>query len=158
MELCSALQISPRSFARLVEAGLPVRERGNRGHASRYDLDEVRAWQAKRAEAETAGTELNWSHERARKERAQAVLAEQLAASRAGQLLPAADVERAIASRVSAARAVALAWESSLGDRLGLDAGQRTLLGAEVRRFLLELAGGDAEAVPHAKRRKGEAA
>ena len=72
---------------------MPVAERGRRGRPSRYDEAAVRAWLQVREETAKAGAP-DLARERARKERAQAVLAEQLYAVRAGKLVDAATVER----------------------------------------------------------------
>ncbi len=71
--------------------GMPIAERGRRGKPSRYSIPAVRAWLDHREEAARIGTSLDLVQERARKEHAQAILAEQTVAIRAGELVPRED-------------------------------------------------------------------
>jgi len=100
------------------------------------------------------------AHERARKERAQAELAEQLHAARSRLLLPAEEVEKTVGARVAAARTTALAWKTMLVDRLELAntmegrAGMQRVVDEQVDEFLYELAGVARAARSEPKRRK----
>ena len=150
--------ISPRTFARWTEEGLPVAERGRGGHASLYDEAEVRAWLKAREQAapsSTAGGALaEVARERARKERAQAVLAEQLAASRARELLPRAEVRKAWDGIVTAVRTALLAAPSNYSDRLiraytlGGEQAHEQAFGEAMAEVCRELAGHQADATP----------
>lgn len=161
LQLAKAMGCNGRTIAKWLEEGMPVEERGRGGRASRYDERKVRAWVAAR---EKAGGMSEVARERARKERAQAVLAEQLAASRSQDLLPRVDVERVWAAEVAAVRAKLLSWPATLADRLTRvaslegEVGVERVLDEAVRDALRELAGGGDQVAPAGKRRKGRAA
>jgi phage terminase Nu1 subunit (DNA packaging protein) len=135
--------------------GMPVAEGGRRGVPSLYDLDLVRAWrQARDAAADDAAdgeatTRLSWEAARARKDEAQAKLAEQMYLVRAGKLLPQEDVERVWARIVSAVRTRLLQMPVTYADRLhrtaqldGVKSVER-LLEEAVHEVLRELAEGE---------------
>lgn len=158
-------------MARWLEEGLPVAERGRGGRASRYDPDEVRAWIKAREQGAAgpavaaAGPLAEVARERARKERAQAVLAEQLAASRARELLPREEVRKAWEGIVNAVRTALLGAPSNYSDRLiraytlNGPQGHEVAFAEAMREVCRELAthGSDAtpvEAVPEAEARR----
>lgn len=96
--------------------GLPITERGRKGKASQYRELDVRAWLAAREEGATRPGPLE---DRARKERAQAILAEQMFQIRARDLLPRLEVEKVWGAEVAAVRAKLLAWSTTLADKVG---------------------------------------
>lgn len=156
VKLAKALGCNPRTIAKWLEDGMPVARRGRGGRPSLYDPEACAAWRESKIEA-VVGTPaggLNWSHERARKERAQAVLAEQLAASRAQDLLPKADVERAWGTLVAAARTKLLTLPQTLADRITRvatlegEAGVERVLEGVVDEVLAELSGQPPEDKP----------
>ena len=93
-------------------------EPGRKGKPSLYYEPEVREWLANREKAAQNNGTVDVARDRARKERAQAGLAEQMAQIRARELVPAAKVELAWSAEVAAARAILLAWPSTISDRL----------------------------------------
>lgn len=123
-ELAAALSIGkqtpthPQTISKWLEEGMPVAERGRGGRPSRYDELEVRAWLAARNEAQRDGEPTHALKERARKERAQAQLAEQLFAMRAGTLLKVEDVDRLIQAEQTAVRSKLLAMPTTHADRV----------------------------------------
>lgn len=128
---------------------LPRVVAGTPGKAAQYSIPDCVAWFVRRLEAKHGGPGLNPLEERARKERAQGQLAEQTFKARAGELLPAAEVERMWAAEVMAVKTKLLAWQQTLADRLhrtstleGLPGVERVLREA-VRDVLTEFA--DAE-------------
>jgi len=94
---------------------MPVAERGRGGRSSKYNLEECQAWQKARNATAVSGStpfsEVN--RERARKERAQAQLAEQAFLIKAGELLPLDAVEKRWSAEIVALRAKLLAWKRS---------------------------------------------
>src|SRR5262245_61784546 len=118
LELAAALHCNPRTVAKWQEDGMPVSSRGRGGRASRYDLAECQAWVEARNQASVSGETLDVVQERARKEHWQAQLAEQLHQTRAKDLLPRAEVEKAWAAEAAAIRARLLAWPTSITDRV----------------------------------------
>lgn len=163
-QLAKALDVHMMTVTKWERDGLPVAERGRKGKPSKYSEIKARTWLAARDTAAKASGATDVARERARKERAQAVLAEQLAASRGRVLLPADEVEKAVAARVAAARTLALSWKSALVPTLARaftldgEAGMETVFDDAVRRFLYELSGTKEMTGSNAKRRKGEAA
>lgn len=127
------------------QAGMPVLEPGRKGKPSYYSEGAVRKWLAVREdEARNNGTH-DVARERARKEKAQAILAEQTVAIRAKELVPAEQIEKAWAAEVSAVRAKLLSWPATISDRLLREAKLNALSGVEkvladaVAEVLLEL-------------------
>jgi len=98
--------------------GMPIAERGRKGRPSRYSESAVRAWQDAREEAAKTSGHVDVAQQRARKELAQAVLAEQTFKLRQRELLPRADVERVWGGEVAAVRAIILASYTSQADRI----------------------------------------
>lgn len=120
-QLSELLGVHMQTVTKWEHEGLPVALRGRRGRASQYKASDVREWlaareAAKQADAVAGG--LDVAQERAKKERWQARLAEQTYMVRARQLLPAVDVEKVWAARVSAARNVLLAAVASHSDTI----------------------------------------
>jgi phage terminase Nu1 subunit (DNA packaging protein) len=145
-ELATALDVHPMTITKWEREGLPVAHRGRKGKPSRYRETEVRAWLQRREEnLHAAPGALDLITERARRERAQAILAEQAYNIRAKNLLPREEVERAWMAEVTAVRAKLLAWPTMLADQVhrvavleGLPGVER-LLGAAVDHLLVEL-------------------
>jgi hypothetical protein len=97
-------------------AGLPIAEQGRLGKPSRYAEAAVRAWlDSREVEARRSGV-AEVSTERARKERAQALLAEQSYEARSRSLLPADEVERVWSAEVAAVRTAILASYTTQAD------------------------------------------
>jgi phage terminase Nu1 subunit (DNA packaging protein) len=109
--------LNPGSITRWVRDGCPVVRQG-RGRPSLYSEREVRAWlHARDEEARRSGV-VDLTAERARKERALAIEAEQRIAIRARQYLPAAEVEKVWTAEVAAVRAAILHTYTSAADRV----------------------------------------
>ncbi len=124
---------------------MPVAQRGRPGRPSLYDIDAVIRWRAMRDAAAESPDALSLQRERALKERAQRELALQTYASRAGELIPRAAAVKVWVRHIEAARSLALAWPTSLVDRLhracaleGLT-GMQHVLEEAVHDFLTEL-------------------
>lgn len=147
-ELAERLDVHMMTVTKWERDGMPIAERGERGRPSRYDETAVRAWIQARDAAAKSGKLVDVAQERAKKERAQAALAEQTYQMRAGDLVPRADWEAAKAAENMAIKAHLLSWSTTLGDRIfrastleGL-AGVERELGQAVREVLRELADG----------------
>lgn len=147
-ELAALLKVHPLTVSSWERAGLPVFKRGRPGKASRYREIDVRAWLAAREAAAKESGAVDAIRDRARRERAQAMLAEQTHAIRNRDLVPVAEVEQKLAARVMATRTRLLAWQTTLSDRVfraatvdGL-AGVEAILKNAVYEVLRELAGG----------------
>lgn len=118
-EIAAKFGVALGTVTKWEQAGLPVAKPGSRGTPSRFELAAVRKW---RREREAAGRDtgaVDLVRERARKERAQAELAEQTIQVRAGELLLRADVEATWNKEISAVRAKLLSWPAVLSDQLG---------------------------------------
>jgi len=98
----------------------------------------VRAWLAARNDAQRQGEPVSFMKERARKERAQAVLAEQLFQMRAGTLLKIDDVDRLIQAEQTAVRSKLVALALTHADRVHRSAVLDGVAGVE--RTLREIA------------------
>ena len=116
-ELAGALGCHPQTVNRWASEGMPVATPGRGGRASRYDEAACRAWMDTRRTA-AEGEPVDLVRERARKERAQARLAEQQYAQRAGELLPRGEVEQVWAREIAAVRTKILAIETTHADRV----------------------------------------
>ena len=145
-ELAGALNVHMMTVTKWERDGLPVAVHGRRGRPSRYREVDVRAWLQQREEAAKTTGNLDVAQERARKERAQAILAEQTYSIRARQLIPREEVERTWFAEVTAVRAKLLAWPTTHADQIaravtleGLPGVER-LLNELVRQLLRELA------------------
>lgn len=145
VELAAALDVNPRTIAKWIEEGLPVAKRGKGGSPSQFDLAACRAWQAARAQLQ-ADDPIDLMRERARKERAQALLAEQLYAVRSGKLLPADEVEKVWTAEVAAVRSLMLSAPQTWSDRIYRASTSEGLAGVErelkalIHSFMRELA------------------
>lgn len=118
VQLAQRLGHHPMTITKWERQGMPIAERGRKGKPSLYREADVRGWlEAREAAAKTSGL-VDVAQERARKERAQAELAEQTYQARARELLPAADVEKAWNAEVQAVRAAILATYTTQADRL----------------------------------------
>ncbi len=82
------------------------------------DLARGREWLEERGQLEDTGDAIGLVRERARKERAMALLAEQRLAERAGKLLRVDDVRETWSGEVSAVRTLLLSWPTVLATRL----------------------------------------
>lgn len=120
--------------------------RGRGGRPSLYDVEKCRAWLKAREAPGLGETPGGLFKERARRELAQALLAEQTFEMRARLLLPAEEVERTWAAEIRAVRALLLSWKTTLADRFhraavlnGVD-GVAQEVEAAVREVLTQLA------------------
>ena len=129
-ELADALGCHAQSISQWVGDGLPVAERGRGGRSSRYDEAACRAWVEARNET-AAGEQVDLVKERARRERAQALLAEQLHATRAKKLLDADEVEATWTAEVSRVRAKILSTYTTSADRVHRASTLRGVAGVE---------------------------
>ena len=127
------------------QSGMPCAEPGRKGKPSLYSVVDVKKWLADREKAARNNGTLDVTQERARKERAQAILAEQTVAIRARDLVPADQVEKAWAAEFSAVRAKLLSWPTTITDTIhrestlhGLE-GVEKVIKAAVEELLLEL-------------------
>jgi phage terminase Nu1 subunit (DNA packaging protein) len=119
LELAKALETNPRTIAKWLEEGMPVKTRGRGGRASVYDLGEVKAWlRAREKAASGEGGPFDAMQARAERDRWQAKLAEQTHQMRERTLLPAAEVEKAWSSTVTAIRAQLLLIPITYADRI----------------------------------------
>lgn len=148
-EVAKAFDVHPMTITKWEQDGMPVAVRGSGGRASKYDKRKVAEWKAARDLAAQTPGAVSVQQERARKERAQAILAEQTYQSRGKELLPRDEVKRVMASRAMAIRTKLLAWPTTLADKLHrastLDgvAGVERALNDAVHDVLVELASGD---------------
>jgi phage terminase Nu1 subunit (DNA packaging protein) len=117
-ELALVLGVHMQTVTKWERDGLPVANRGRRGKPSTYRESDVRAWLKSREVAAQSGQANDVARERARKERAQALEAEQRVAFRARELLPAEEVEKAWTAEASAVRAILLASYTTHADRV----------------------------------------
>lgn len=131
LELAAALGCDPRTIAKWLELGLPVARRGRGGRASRYDEAACRAWKTARDEDSHRAGALDPIQERAKRERAQALLAEQMFEVRAKRLLSADDVERVWQAEIAGARALILSSYTGASDRVYRAATTDGLAGVE---------------------------
>lgn len=133
---------------------MPVAQRGSKGRASHYSEVAVRAWKQMRDEAAAKPGATDLVSDRARKERAQAALAEQSFQIRMRELLPRDEVEREWSRQVAAVRTKLLAFPTTLADQLHRAAvteglpGVEHLLSTAVRDVLRELAAGQTPTLP----------
>lgn len=140
-DLALLFNVNMMTVTKWEQAGMPVAHRGGKGRPSLYQPGEVRAWlQQRDAAAAPAGASgaVDLVKERARKERAQALEAEQRVAIKAREYLPVADVERAWAFEVQAVRTAILATYTTRADQLHRIAVTEGVAGVEA--FLKELA------------------
>lgn len=144
-ELAQLLNRHMTCITKWEQAGMPVFEPGRKGKASLYSVADARKWLTEREKSARENGTLNVAQERARKERAQAILAEQTVAIRARDLVPADQVEKAWAAEFSAVRAKLLSWPTTISDTVYREAKLNDLEGVErvikaaVEELLLEL-------------------
>lgn len=148
-ELAEKLGCDPRTIAKWLEQGLPVADRGRGGRPSLYDPAAAQQWLAARNAAAQKGEATDLLRERARRERAQALLAEQALEIRRRDLLPRDEVEKSWAAEVAAVRTLLLAMPTTLAEQVcrvamteGI-AGVEELLQNAVHDVLRELASPD---------------
>ena len=116
--LARLFAVTPGAITRWARDGMPVATGGGSGRQAHYRPSACVAWRLAQLEAKYAGMEgLNPPVERAKRDRAQARLAEQLHRRREGDLLEIAEVTRAWALIVVAVRARLLAMPHALADR-----------------------------------------
>lgn len=130
--------------------GMPVLQRGRRGKPSYYNLEACERWKADaERQAQSSQGSVDVAQERARRERAQAVLAEQTFQMRSSELLPRVEVERVWEAEVIAVRTKLLAipptfaervYQAAVSDGIG---GVERILAESVNDVLRELAGVD---------------
>ena len=150
-ELALAMDVHPQTVTKWERDGLPIAERGRKGKPSRYHEAACRAWRTAREDAARSSGLVDVAQERARKERAQAILAEQAYQARARELLPRHEVEKVWAAEVAAVRRKLLSWPMTLSDQLfrasALDgvAGLERVLTEAVHAVLLELSAAPVE-------------
>jgi phage terminase Nu1 subunit (DNA packaging protein) len=130
-ELADVFGVHMQTVTKWEREGMPIAKRGSKGRASLYSAIEVTQWKDARDEAAETGAILNPIQERARRERAQAILAEQTVAIRARELVPRAEVEKVWGAEVSAVRAVLRSWPTTVADKLYREATLNGLLGVE---------------------------
>lgn len=117
-ELAERLGLHMQTITGYERDGMPISERGRKGKPSLYSEVDVRAWLAAREEAAQTGGVVDVARERARKDRAQAILAEQTYQIRAKELLPRVDVEKAWSAETSAVRTKLLSWPTTIADKV----------------------------------------
>lgn len=117
-QLALAIGVHMMTVTKWERDGMPIAERGRKGKPSTYREADVRAWLAAREEAAKKSGVVDVAHERARKERARAILDEQLYQARSRELLPAAEVEKSWNAEVQAVRAAILATYTTQADRV----------------------------------------
>lgn len=158
-ELARRMGVAVGQIGRYVDEGMPVAEPGRQGVPSYFIEADCKAWKSEREARQRAKPELNINVERARRERAQALLAEQTVAQRAGELTIAREAAAAWAAEVAAVRTHMLAWTETAAAQLTRAAqlegeqGLRLLLDKLVREALQALA--DGEHVAPKRRRAG---
>lgn len=103
-ELADAFDVHPQTVTKWERDGLPIEKRGRPGIPSLYDREAVEAWLNARAEAAQHGGPVDVARERARKERAQARLAEQKYLERSGELVTAEEVVEVWGAHINAVR------------------------------------------------------
>lgn len=149
-DLAERLAKHPMTITKWESEGMPVAQRGGKGRASRYREVDVRAWLSARAEAANVSGLVDVAQERARKERAQAALAEQMFQVRSGELLPRIEVERVWDAEVVAVRSKLLSIPPTFAERVYQAAvsegigGVERMLAVSINEVLFELAGVEA--------------
>ncbi len=130
-ELAQRLNVVMITITKWGQAGLPVAEPGRQGKPSLYSETDVRKWLAEREKKARNNGTLDVAQERARKERAHAILAEQTVATRAKDLVPADQVEKTWAAACSAIRAKVLSWPTTISDSIHRESQLNGLEGVE---------------------------
>lgn len=111
--------------------GMPIAARGRKGKPSFYRESDVRRWLEARDKAAATSGVVDVAQERARKERAQAVLAEQTFQIRDRELLPRAEVEKIWTAEQAAVRTKFLAVPQAYADRIYRAATTDGVIGVE---------------------------
>lgn len=117
-ELAARMNVVMSAVTKWEQAGLPIAERGRPGKPTLYRQEDVQAWLVAREQGAGANGSLNVNQERARRERAQASLAEQTFQMRQRDLLPRVDVEKVWAAEVGAVRTRLMAIPTTIADRV----------------------------------------
>lgn len=117
-QLAVRMDVHPRTIVKWESEGMPVAKHGGRGRATLYRFVDCRQWYRSREKRADDINNVDVTRERARKERAQAVLAEQTAAVRAKNLLPADQVVKAWSDEIAAVRTKLLAIPDAYRDRV----------------------------------------
>lgn len=108
----------PMTVTKWEQEGLPVAARGGKGRPSYYRESDVRAWLSVREESAKVTGGLNAHQERARRDNAQAKLAEQMFQMRSLELLPRVEVERQWEAEIIAVRTKLLAVAPTYAERI----------------------------------------
>lgn len=129
--LATLLGVHMQTVTKWERDGLPIAELGRKGKPSLYVEADVRTWLAAREEAVKSSGTVDVARERARKERGQAVLAEQTFQMRQRELLPRAEVEKVWAAEQAAIRTKLLAIPIAYADRVQRAATLDGVIGVE---------------------------
>ena len=148
-QLATLLSADPLTISRWEHEGLPVAQPGGPGKSTLYDAAVVVAWWHAREIDRLTGAAsggLNPVTQRARKDRAQADLAELTKAERTAELIPRSEFERVLVRVVQSIRTKLLAGPRAWAPLLARLVGQGpSAIEAELRRrireILTELAG-----------------
>jgi phage terminase Nu1 subunit (DNA packaging protein) len=158
-ELAQRLGVVMQTVTKWEQAGMPTAEPGRKGKPSLYSVTDVTQWLKDREKAARKNGTLDVAQERARKEKAQAILAEQTVAIRAKELLPLEQVAKEWAKEVSAVRAKLLSWPTTISDSIYREAtlngleGVERVIRASVEELLLELSKPKRVTVPRAAKK-----
>lgn len=123
-ELAKAMGVVMQTVTKWEARGMPVLQRGRKGKPSYYDLAACEQWKAAIEQQGNTGSTVDVAMERARKERAQAAIAEQLFQQRANTLLPREETERQWEQHIVGTRNTMLTLAQKLADG-AYQAGQR---------------------------------
>ncbi len=118
-ELAAKLGVYMDTITKWEKSGLPISEPGRPGQSTLYELRDVQKWRKDREKAAHENGSFNVQQERARKERAQALVAEQTLEVRSGELMRADDVADTWHKEIAAVRGKFLAWPATMSDQLG---------------------------------------
>lgn len=132
-QLAAALGVHAITISKWQNEGMPIASRGGRGRPTYYSVEAVTAWRAAREEEARDKTNgpLDPVQERAKKERFQALLAEQTFLLRAKKLLSADEVAKVWRAEVAAVRALILTSYTTHADRVHRAAVKSGLAGVE---------------------------
>ncbi len=130
--LAAAFGVHMQTVTKWEQDGLPIAKRGRKGKPSTYRESDVKAWLEAREAAASKSGMVDVAQERARKENAQAKLAEQTYQVRARTLLPAEEVARLWSAEVTAVRSVILSSYTTHADRVYRAATVDGLAGVEL--------------------------